>query len=454
MTTLPLLANPSEAFRQPTLIDFELFHQEADKKGMLDSPLFAYIPSMVERVARLRLIYDRIVAAGHSAEVWLAIAGKEHTWGTAADSVLRRNDTRSWTNAKTIQDPGIAGRRVYDEVRRDWYAAYDDVEDSVRDGIYRIDDPTYAYKDAVSIGEVVQVFAPKEDSNDPEGYAWWIVNYVNGLRSRMVAAAPGGDTPLVPWIPADGRHFTRGRSEPWPYYYIQHHTDGWDSLFWLTESPNSNVSATYLANHDGSLRGQLVRHQDTPHTTGKMNDDSLSMEWERKWSGTTEQREVSLAQYRKLAAAWHLIIQVEYERGNPHLRDAAGNLKLDRDQLRDHNDFYATTCPGNLDMDRLYELVQAEIAGATNPNALIIDGIAVVLGFKDHFLEVGAAVYPEDPVTGGIAHFGKPVAAEYETEFGSAQPFEGYVMEWHRGNNPPFDIIRTLRGQPDPERAA
>lgn len=104
-----------------------------------------------------------------------------------------------------------------------------------------------------------------------------------------------------------------------------------------------------------------------------------------------------------------------------------------------------------VDVDR-----EPELGG---DDVLVIDNnpfgpVKLQRGFRDHFLEVGAAVFPDDPVRGGLAVFGYPIGDEYATGFGSAQSFQRYVLEWHRENQPPFDIIGTLRGEPLPERAA
>lgn len=452
MAALVEIVSPSSPFRCGTKISEDLFVQELDKKGSFDSPLFE---DETDPETLARLIFRYIVEHGHSAEVWLAIAGKEHTWGTASDSVLRRNHTKSWGNTKSIVHPQVTGREIFDPVRRSRFIAYDNLMGSVMDCVYRVDSPTYSYAGKVTIAEVIKVWAPREDSNDPEGYAWWVANYVNGLRGREIAAAPGGDSHLVPWVPADGRHFTKGRAGvTWPDILIQHHTDGWDSLYWLTESPNSDVSATYLANHDGSLRAQLVRHKDTPHTTGYMNPRSISMEWERKWTGTTDQRYISDSQYVKLAKSWALIVTIESQRGNPHFT-REGKPWLEPAQLRDHNDFFDTVCPGNLDVTRLYPLIIAELTAQQGTTDLVIEGnpfgaVPIKLGFKDHFLERGANNFPEDPIRGGLAIFGYPMEEEYETEFGSAQKFERYVMEWHRDADEPWDIVGTIRGRAIP----
>lgn len=92
--------------------------------------------------------------------------------------------------------------------------------------------------------------------------------------------------------------------------------------------------------------------------------------------------------------------------------------------------------------------------GAPVEDTLTLNGIPIVRGFRAHYLRIGAAVYPADPVIGGIAVFGYPLAAEYKTVAGSAQRFERMTLQWFRDNPPPFDIIGVHRGAEDPEPVA
>lgn len=448
------VASPQDPFRCGTLIPEDEFERELRKKGAYDTPLFNGYPTLEAKQAAARRAYRRIVEGGHSAEAMLGIMGREHSWGTNPDSVLHRNDTRSMGNARSVRDPSLPrgtyrtenGQKVKNmdgwylirDAKRDGsYVQYMRFEDSVQDFVYRLNEPGYAYDGKVSIGDVVATIAPKEDSNDPEGYAWFLVNVITGLRSRLTDPIPGGDSVDIPFVPADRRHFTPGRTVPWPTMIIGHHTDGWDSLYWLTESPNSDVSATYLLNHDGSIRAQLVRHRDTPHTTGYMNPLSLSWEWERKWP---EQREISDAQYREIARSNATIWRIEAARGNPNF-----SVPPTAEQINRHRDYYSTTCPGNLDMDRVWREVVEELSAPEIPEVLIQPGnpfgeVPIVLGFRVEVLRQAAAHYDGDIHGSILAIFGWAKGPEYETAFGSAQEFEKGVLTWHRDNDPPFDI--------------
>lgn len=425
-----------------TLISEDLFVQELKKKGAFETPLFE---GEADPEAAARVLYQDILAAGHSAEMWLAICGREHTWGTNPDSVLWRHRTKSWTNARSVRKPGIVGQRVYDHQRNSHYIKYQSVRDSLADGIYRIEDPTYAYRHAVTLFDLFSVWAPQEDQNDPEAYAWFVCNYIVGLRSRMVPQVPGGESPLWTWVPADLHHYQPGRAGvAWPDTLIQHHTDGWDSLAWLTTSPNSQVSAHHLLNHDATHRAQLVRHFDTAWATGYMNPRSISCEWERKWP---VQKEISDSQYQNMARFWADVVRFERVRGNPHF------AVLEPHQLRDHNDYYDTICPGNLDMSRLFELVSAELnkapARSDEVRYFPQTGRYVVLGFRS-FWEEMELHSPQLPYRAA----GLPLTNEgwgYKAD-GSrirVQFFERAVMKWNEGVADPYDLTFALREEVD-----
>lgn len=450
MVNLVALLTPADPWRCGTLISEDEFERELRKKGAYDTPLFNGIE---DKPAAARQAYRDIRDGGHSAEVFLGVMGREHSWGTNPNSVLHRNDTRSMGNARSVRDPSLTGWKIItDPVRKSQYAKYRSFNDSVKDFVYRINDPTYAYAGKVSIGDVVSTIAPKEDSNDPEGYAWFICNYVVGLRSRMTDPIAGGDSVDIPWIPANWRHFTPGRTVPWPTMIIGHHTDGWDSLAWLTISPNSDVSATYLLNHDGTIRAQLVRHRDTPHTTGFMNALSLSFEWERKWP---VQEAISDAQYANISRSVATIWRIEAARGNPHF-----SVPPTAEQINRHRDYYSTTCPGNLDVDRVWREVVIELSAPVVPEVLIQPGnpfgeVPIILGFRGEVLRQAAAHYDGDILGSILAIFGWAKGAEYETAFGSAQEFEKGVLTWHRDNAPPYDIqwLQREAALPEPKAA-
>ncbi len=162
-----------------------------------------------------RHLYRFIAGRGHDPARWLAIAGREHTFGLNRDSVLWRMDTRSLTNARSVRDPAIRPRavEVVDPIRSSRYVRYETVFDSAQDGIYRIEEPGYAYQraGAESILEVISIFAPGSDGNAPRAYAEYVAARVNGWRDIAEgegAAMPTQRKPRV--VLAAGHHNTSG----------------------------------------------------------------------------------------------------------------------------------------------------------------------------------------------------------------------------------------------------
>lgn len=126
-------------------------------------------------------LYDLIAGNGHDPAFWLAIAGREHSFGSNRNSVLWRNDTKSWTNARSIRAPAnlLSGPAtiIHDEVRRGPYVRYASVEDSLIDGMYRLDDPGYVYQraGATTIGAVIRLWT----ESDAGSYIAYVVGRLN-----------------------------------------------------------------------------------------------------------------------------------------------------------------------------------------------------------------------------------------------------------------------------------
>ena len=183
-------------------------------------------------------IYDLIVgwpqggpewAQAHDPSIWLAVARHEHQFGTDVNSVMFRGSTNSWTNARSVRDPSLPkgtvdaagnergdGWYVYlDPVRKSTYIKYRFMVDSVRDGLYRVDDPEFAYARSESILDVISIFAPSLDSNNPLRYAQavaadaaaWATKYPITEQETLpvaltirVSHASGPNLPKLPMI--------------------------------------------------------------------------------------------------------------------------------------------------------------------------------------------------------------------------------------------------------------
>lgn len=161
------------------------------------TPLFNGIPDE-DKPDVARAMYDTIAQRGHDPAIWLGIGWCEHRLGTDANSVLHRNDTRSLTNARTVRDRSLTGWEVVkDAVRGSNYVKYASVVDSLQDGLYRVDEPGYAYRkaNAVSIIDHTMIWT----EGDGPQYAAKMAVYMN-----RVIAEDTGEIPMPPLTPPPG----------------------------------------------------------------------------------------------------------------------------------------------------------------------------------------------------------------------------------------------------------
>lgn len=174
-------------------------------------------------------------------------------------------------------------------------------------------------------------------------------------RSKQIAAFPGGDEVSAQiagfkWQPADDRHHTRGRPvaiRGFAVHYTGRPSPNSSSLNWLTVHPNSNVSATFLIKHNPTMedRGwQLVRIEDTPHTTAFANVYTVSFEYELMYG-----QSVPASAYPVMAQT--IIDSTAYVR-----QRQLGSIPLDRAHIRPHREWVnnpALICSDGVMTDRI-----------------------------------------------------------------------------------------------------
>jgi hypothetical protein len=159
-----------------------------DSYGSFDSDaLWGPFPR-AERPDVARRVYRLFVDAGLDPLVQLGITVEEHTAGTNKNSVLWRGMTHSWGNARTRRDPSVISETYFDPIRQSNYQRYHDVLHSVRDIIYRLKEPTYAYAGKQSIRDVISTFAPE---GNPQ-------RYIDVTVQRMNTWIAQGGTPDAP----------------------------------------------------------------------------------------------------------------------------------------------------------------------------------------------------------------------------------------------------------------
>jgi hypothetical protein len=254
-------------------------------------------------------LYELIAAApdrpgtfgGHDPAVWLAIGLREHRLLTDPGAVALKLATNSWTNARSVRTLGLDHDIVTTEdlrragiAHRDGpYVRYRSVEDSLRDGMARVDDPDYVYRQrhAVTLEQVLSIWT----EDDAAGYLRFVVERLNGWAGDGYGST-WWDDPEFEFVPERHGEYGYGRGS-WGRVpsgrdadsgrryevdlLILHITAGVDSLPWLS-GPHGN-SAHYLTWPDGRPRAQLLPERDAAWAAGnrEYNLRSINVEHEK-----------------------------------------------------------------------------------------------------------------------------------------------------------------------------
>lgn len=358
------------AFRSRPRISPERFGAEMERVG---SP-------WADRAANL---YRLIAEGGHDPAVWLAIGLREHRLLTDPDAVALRLETQSWTNARSVRLPGLDYdvvttadlRRAGIADREGPYVRYRSVEESLRDGMARVDDAGYVYRQrhAVTLRQVLSIWT----ENDAERYLRFVIERLESWREPGFTLT-WWDDPEIEFVPDRSGEYgygngAWGRNGREVDLLILHITAGVDSLEWLN-GPNGN-SAHYLTWPDGSPRAQLLPERDAAWAAGnrEYNLRGINIEHEKlRLSDPWTEKE-----YRGLA--W-LAARI--------LRRNSGILP-DRAHVIGHNEVPDPVHPGryggagnhadpgpNFEWPRFMALLREELAGdvdASDPNALYVE---------------------------------------------------------------------------------
>lgn len=159
------------------------------------------------------------------------------------------------------------------------------------------------------------------------------------------------------------KNFARGRAGVKPDHFVVHHQAGFTpTTLGMMTSGSRQVSANYVVSSDGSATG-VVNEEDTPFTNGNLgwNRRSITFEIENTNKGGPYPANLgkpSAAAHEKVA---QIIADASVRHGIPITRDRVlGHREL-------HTKFgvgYATSCPGELDIDWLVRRA-SEIRGGT-----------------------------------------------------------------------------------------
>ena len=371
----------------------------------------------------------------------LAIFHHESQYATDPNAIVLKYDTKNPGNCRTVRwrpHPTVDTPRGEFVKYPDWPAGWSDLSFRLVDLLY-----VYAKEGRTTIRQIIERFAPATDNNVPESYINAVVADMNRWigTSQMTAEIPG-----FAWQSADARHHTPGRTEA-IRGGAQHYSAGVNSLDYLTVNPNSNVSATFLVRHNPTLtdRGwQLVKIEDTPHTTGEIvNPFTVSIEYEH----TVDQTIPDIA-YEVLAQTW--------ADADAYVRThGLGQI----DEIKGHKQWVGDNrvCPDGIDVERIVRRFH-ELVAPAEPEALIIPNnphgdIPIVLGFRSWCITQGNARDGLDLNRGIVAVCGFPTELEWAGVDGRTfQRFERLTLVYNPALGVPFDVTPKLLDEALPER--
>lgn len=247
--------------------------------------------------AKAKALYDLIVEHGHDPAVWLAIGIREHRLLTDPNAVALRLQTNSWTNARSVVTPGMDHEIITDAElqaagitnRRGPYVRYRTLEDSLIDGMNRIESEAYVYwrQRAVEIRQVLGLWT----EDDGPAYTSFVINLMNGWMHQMGDAIPDFswlDDPEHEYLPELMGEFgypanTKGRNGREIDLFILHITIGNDSVDYL-RGPAGN-SAHYISWKNGAPRAQLLAERDAAWAAGnrEYNERGIQYEHEKRY---------------------------------------------------------------------------------------------------------------------------------------------------------------------------
>ena len=389
------------------------------------------------------VLYDLLLGNGHDPGFWLAVAGREHSFGTNRNSVLWRNGTNSWTNARSVRAPahllGGPATVIHDPVRRGPYVRYASVADSLVDGMYRIDEPGYVYQQAgaSTIAQVIAIWTESES----ESYTAYVVQRLNewfepdipaglrgllDIRQKLGRRVPGD----VPAGPFDSVPLAEKRGVV-VHYSGPAVSNRADTLAVLQAEARYHVGKNWARAGDPAVYGDGLMYHVAIGDDGMkyLCRDLEAVLWH---CGVTS--------WNRRALSVHLPIGGDQRATSAQLAaldevvsDWRSLTGTPRSDVRGHQELSPTACPGTLmaDFVRPYRSETVSASGQW---------------FEETGCFVGGAFWEFWRDRGGLPIFGYPLSNEMDENGMTVQYFERAVFEWHPGNDEPFRVLLRRLG--------
>lgn len=383
-------------------------------------------------------LFDLIAGNGHDPAFWLAIAGREHSFGSNRNSVLWRNGTNSWTNARSVRAPGLKTTVISDALRGGPYVKYQSVQDSLIDGMFRLIDPSYRYaqEGRTTIAGVLAIWT--EDDSEP--YTAYVVDSINAWAGQSPAI--GGlvdiraDLPrrLAPNGVAAGpfQRVPVGRKRGVVIHYNGPEVDQRRNTLEVLQA-----QARYHVDRDWATSGgQPVRGDGLMYHVAIGNDgtkylcrDLESVLWH---CGNTHWNEHALSVQLPIGGNQRAT-KAQLRSLGEVVQDWCRRTGTMPDEVLGHSELQATSCPGTL----MQDFVLPWRGGST-----MSDG----LWFAETGCYIGGAFWEFWNTRGGLPIFGYPLTNELTEDGMTVQYFERAVMEFHPDNTPEYRVLLRRLG--------
>ncbi|CCF83657.1 N-acetylmuramoyl-L-alanine amidase [Nitrolancea hollandica] len=379
--------------------------------------------------------FDVIVQRRVSAAFALAIFKIESQFGT--QGICAKYGTRNPGNTRT---PRMMDFPVI-QTERGQFVRYPTWVDGFADAAFRLVDPTFVYaqRGLRTIGEIIPVWAPAEDANDPYGYAASVVRLMNTWKEDMTMRDP-----QATWAPSS--NYDAGRAGYSVIGIVDHITQGTDSLAWLRGaaggSSNRGSSAHYLISRDGALH-QMVDDLDTAWGAGNLlfNRQRIQIEHEG-FSGqplTPAQIQASAGLHRRLSQRHGFPLDRQHVIGHGEVPNPNNPALLGG--LSGH-----VGCPGSaFPWDQVLGAVPVDQHATVPPLEAFLapTGKRIVGGFMDLWISL-------NPDQQNLRFLGWPLSDEFIAQVDGSpqnytyQVFERSVLTWRGGLAAPWDRFLVM----------
>jgi hypothetical protein len=122
-------------------------------------------------------IYDVIIENGVDPAFMLAVFKHESQFATDPKSMVVLHSTKNWGNTRSSR----VGVKTIAPTERGNFVSYGTWAQGADDATYRLIDPEFEYAraGATTIGEIIPIWAPGSDGNDPAGYINTVISLMN-----------------------------------------------------------------------------------------------------------------------------------------------------------------------------------------------------------------------------------------------------------------------------------